>query len=330
MIYNIIHCEGRCAMTMNRPRLIAILLCGLIVLTLFYLLASATAPNRYRFVRSPAVLPVMAEPPSSLPKIEYEAAAPPARLALAGPEIAPTAAPGVAFNYRYAFRLPAQRIAAVQERHAQMCERLTVARCRITGMLYRVVDDRTIEAMLALKLDPAIARLFGRQGVEAVVRAEGMLTESEISGSDAAGAIRAAGRSLAELEAELARNQARLGQRLSAEERAGLENEAQMLRGQIRALRESREAQQESLATTPMTFRYGSGDLVPGFAERPTLGQALARSGDNFLAGATMLLIVLVTLLPWLIALALGGWVFRAVWRRLPPPATPAESPGAI
>ena len=321
-------------MTMNRPRLIALLLCGLIVLMLFYLLVKATAPNPYRSMRNPVALdvqvPAMPAAPPSLPKVEYEPAEAPARIALAGAGIAPTAAPGVAFAYRYAFRLPARGIAAVQEQHAQMCERLTVVRCRITGMLYRVVDDRTIEAMLALKLDPAIARRFGRQGVEAVARAEGMLTESEISGSDAAGPIRAAGRSLAELEAELARLQARLGRRLPAEERAGLENEAQMLRSQIRALRESRETQQESLATTPMTFRYGSGDLVPGFAERPSLRQALARSGDNFLAGATMLLIVLVTLLPWLVALALGGWIFRSVWRRLPPPPASVESVGTV
>jgi hypothetical protein len=34
---------------------------------------------------------------------------------MAAPGIAPTAAPGVAFNYKYAFRLPAERISGVQE-----------------------------------------------------------------------------------------------------------------------------------------------------------------------------------------------------------------------
>ena len=42
---------------------------------------------------------------------------------------------------------------------------LGVARCRITGMRYRVVNENDIEAMLAFKLDPAIARRFGQQGV---------------------------------------------------------------------------------------------------------------------------------------------------------------------
>lgn len=63
-----------------------------------------------------------------------------------GPNVGVTAAPGVAFNYQYAFRLAPTRIAEVQEQHAQMCERLTVARCRITGMFYRVNKITTSRA----------------------------------------------------------------------------------------------------------------------------------------------------------------------------------------
>jgi hypothetical protein len=76
----------------------------------------------------------------------------------AGPRVSVTAAPGVAFNYDYTFRLPAQRISAVQEQHAQACEKLGVNRCRITGLRYRLVSEREIEAMLSFKLDPSIAR----------------------------------------------------------------------------------------------------------------------------------------------------------------------------
>jgi len=252
----------------------------------------------------------------------------PASRAAAGPDVGPTAAPGVAFNYRYAFRLAAPRISEVQEQHAQMCERLTVARCRITGMHYRVVNDRDIEAMLAFKLDPSLARAFGRQGVEAVVRAEGMLTESEITGTDVGTSIRAAGRSLADLQADLARIEARLGQRIPSGERESLEYEAQQLRAQIRALRETRSEQQESLATTPMVFRYGSGDLVPGLAQRPTLKQALQRAADNFLDGATMLLILVISLLPWALALALIWAIVRTVRRRWFPKKE-AETPAS-
>ncbi|HEY5711169.1 MAG TPA: hypothetical protein VIT38_04665, partial [Allosphingosinicella sp.] len=88
--------------------------------------------------------------------VAAEASGAQSRAAAGGPNVGPTAAPGVAFNYHYAFRLAAPRIAQVQEEHAQMCERLTIARCRITGLLYRYIDERNIEARLELKLDPAI------------------------------------------------------------------------------------------------------------------------------------------------------------------------------
>ena len=39
-----------------------------------------------------------------------------------GPDVAVTAAPGVAFNYRYAVRLEADRIQPVMEQHAAFCE----------------------------------------------------------------------------------------------------------------------------------------------------------------------------------------------------------------
>ena len=234
----------------------------------------------------------------------------------AGPNVGPTAAPGVAFNYRYAFRLAAPRIAEVQERHAQMCEQLTVARCRITGMHYRVVNEGDIEAMLAFKLDPAAARHFGREAIGVVVQHEGMLTESEISGVDVGTSIRAAGRSLAELEAELARIEVRLRQGVRGDERSRLDYEAQQLRAQIRAVRESRDTQQESLATTPMVFRYGSGDRVPGFAPRPTLRQALGDAGESFLDGAYILLRIVIALLPWALALGLLAWIAAIIRRR--------------
>jgi hypothetical protein len=250
--------------------------------------------------------------------------------AAAGPNIGPTAAPGVAFNYRYAFRLAAPRIAQVQEEHAQMCERLAVTRrCRITGMRYRVVNDRDIEANLQLKLDPAVARLFGRSGVEAVTRAEGMLTLSEISGTDVGTAIRAANRSIAEMTADLARIEAQLRRPgLGGDQKAELEYQAAQLRDAIRANRDTREQQQESLATTPMVFEYGSGDLVPGFEQRPTVRQAMDRAIANFLEGATILLIILVTILPFALAAGLIWWVVvlvrRRWFRKTPATAEPA------
>ncbi len=245
------------------------------------------------------------------------------------PGLSVTAAPGVAFDYRYAFRLPSARIAAVQEQHAQACERLGLARCRITGAKYRVVGEREIEAMLAFKLDPTIARTFGKTGVEAVDKAEGMLVDAEITGTDAGAAIKAASRAEAELTNELRTLEQQLARAgLPGHERARLQMEAQGLRERLRGLRAGRTAQQESVATTPMAFHYGSGELIPGFDTRGPIRAAMARAGENFIAGVSTLLVVLITLLPWA-GLALAGWwlisLLRTRFAWLLPPR-PAEA----
>ena len=96
-----------------------------------------------------------------------------------------------------------------------------------------------------------------------------------------------------------------------------LESEAEALRQQIRALRGTREGQQQALATTPMTFRYGSGDLAPGPAQPTTLREALSDSGDDFMASLTFLLVVLVRLAPWMVGALLAWALVRYVRRRL-------------
>jgi len=183
-------------------------------------------------------------------------------------------------------------------------------------MRFRVLSDRDVEAMLAFKLEPSIARRFGRAGADLVSRSEGMLIDSEISGTDVGTAIRASGRTIAELSEELERIEARLGQRgLSSAERTRLDYEAQELRRTIRAQQASREEQQESLATTPMVFTYASGALVPNLDSRPTFGRSAARAWDNFVEGIGILFIIFVTLAPWALLALLGWGIFRLASR---------------
>lgn len=248
--------------------------------------------------------------------------------AAGGPNIAPTAAPGVAFNYNYSYALAAQRVVELQEAHSAMCERLTVARCRITGMRYEVLGPDDIRARLELKLDPAVARHFGREATGAVLQAGGELTESEISGVDAGSQIRQAGTDIERLRADLARIEQQLaGRTLEPEERPELQAQAAQLREQIRALGDQRQAQQESLATTPMVFNYGSGDLVPGYRPPQSLGEALGEAWADFREGATVLLTFLIRAFPWLFALFLLGLAALFVRRRWWPQAKPKAAP---
>ena len=287
-----------------------------------------TPPNRAPSTRTYDVSSNTAAAPPAPASVAAEGAAD-AQRAAGGPNISPTAAPGVAFNYNYSYALAWQRVAVVQERHAAMCEELTVARCRITGMHYRVLGPGDIEARLELKLDPAIARNFGSRASAAVLQADGMVTETEISGVDAGSQIRQATTDIGRLQADLARIQQRLAGRIGDEERAELQAQAEQLREQIRALGDQRQTQQESLATTPMVFNYGSGDLVPGYRPPQSLGEALGKAWADFKEGATAVLAALIRAAPWLITLLLIGLAALFVRRRWFPKAkaAPETSP---
>ena len=246
------------------------------------------------------------------------------------PGVAPTAAPGVAFSYRYSFRLPGVAIAPVQEEHAQACEKLGVARCRITAMHYEQDGEDHVGATLSFKLDPALARAFGREGIEAVKRAEGELTEADITGTDVGSEIEAAARGQAQLADELRRIEQQLARPgLSSSERVELQQQAQTLRGGLRSGQTEQAGRRAQLATTPVHFAYRAGDT------RGELAQALEQAGETFVTGVTTVLIVLVFLLPWAAALVLLWLAWRWIRRRIPvlapipgetAPVTPPEA----
>lgn len=274
--------------------------------------------------------PALREEPASFNAAE-EAVAPTAAdsSSPAGPRppgVAPTAAPGVAFNYRYAFRLPAENIGRVQEEHAQACEKLGVEHCRITAMTYTDDGDRHVEAQLAFKLDPALARTFGRDGIAAVTKAQGELLRAAITGTDVGSEIAAAARGQAQQADEVRRIEQQLARPgLSSGERIELQQQLQSLRESIRAGLAEQTGRRQQLASTPVVFDYRAGKTGS------RLERALADAGDNFAGAATTLLIVLVTLLPWLVALILIGLAVRWAARRFPiggrPPARDEATP---
>lgn len=250
-----------------------------------------------------------------------EAMAPPGIVAdhnVGPPNISPAAAPGVAFAYRYAFRLPADQIATVQERHAQACEKLGIDRCRITGMRYRLVNDKDIAAMLAFKLEPTLARQFGKDGIATVKAAEGMLVDSEITGEDAGSAISAARRAEARLRDERTEIEARLKQAgLSRGERERLSSRIEEITRSLAASEAGRDEKAESLATTPMVFDYGSGELVPGFDNRSPIAKAFATAGQMLVGAVATMIVIAGALLPIAILLAFAFIAWRAVRPRV-------------
>lgn len=271
--------------------------------------ASSAPPSAVAPMAPPAPPPPVAPPPLASTSSRTEQSADGA-----GPNVSVTAAPGVAFNYRYSYRLANARIQAAQEAHAQRCEKLTVARCRITGMRYSLVNERDITASLELKLDPVIARQFGKDATKVVTDAQGMLVDQQITGTDMAPTIEGANRGRAALQDELDRINRELARPgLTNLDRDRLLSEANGVRAQMRGLAEQRTAAEETLATTPMAFYYGSGQMVPGFDDERPIAQALERGGANFKGAIGFLIIAGATLLPWALLAGLLVWL----WRRL-------------
>ncbi len=228
----------------------------------------------------------------------------PAEMA-ASPNVSPSAAPGVAFNYRYAFRVPDAQISGVQEEHAAACETLGLSRCRITGMQYTLEDEDEVRASLAFKLDPTIARKFGKDAIASVTKAKGILVDQQVQGVDIGSEISASQRRSADVSSNLDRIEKRLAAGgMKDRERTELQEQAARMREQLSAETDTRRTGEASLATTPMEFSYSGGEGIPGFGRGNPIADAWDSAVSSFAMMASFVLIALGLLAPWLL---LGG-----------------------
>ena len=232
------------------------------------------------------------------------------------PGINVTAAPGVAFRYAYTFRAPAPRISAVQEAHAAACERLGIARCRITAMRYARNSDNRIDASLGFRLAPELARAFGRDGIKAIEAAEGMVLTAQIDGDDAGARIE----QLAGERETAATERVTIDSRTvgtTGEARAELERQRADSVAAARRADVGVAAQRAALAATPVTFAYVSGQAVRSFdaASPLTYAADLAIASARWTFGTTLALLG-VALPPLMLAL-FGFWAwsrFARAW----------------
>lgn len=223
-----------------------------------------------------------------------------------------TAAPGVAFSYTYGFRLPDKEIAAVQEKHAAACEKLGVARCRVTGMRYERFGEGQVQARLDVALDPATARQFGRDAITAVEAIEGVLSSAVIGGTNADGAITLSQRRSAELAERIQRLEARLrASGLTQPELLTLQEQVNLLRATLARESQARADGEAQLALTPMSFAYEGMSAAAG----PGLGNPFAGASSLLMHSTSTVLWFLLTLLagglPWLLLL----FILVKAWR---------------
>ncbi|MGN6691882.1 MAG: DUF4349 domain-containing protein [Sphingopyxis sp.] len=243
----------------------------------------------------------------------------------AGPDVALNAAPGVAFDYSYTFRLADDRIAKVQDEHAAACETLGVQHCRIVDVRYQLNDEKLVEAQTQFKLDPGIARKFGANALASVEKAEGVLADASVNGEDVGTEILASQQRSAGSEVEIARLEERVKQGgLDKRERAELLSQIAALRGQLGDERQSRRAGEARIAWTSVAFNYASDGGLPGIGRENPFSNAWTTLLGS---GGTLLSVILVAgaaILPWALLAALVAFLWRRFRGRPTEPPTPA------
>lgn len=243
------------------------------------------------------------------------------------PDVNVTAAPGVAFSYAYLYTLPPANIVRVQEIHAQACERLGVAKCRITGMTYNVRSAEDVDGSLQLKLAPALARAFGREGTKAVDALDGMLSSAAIKGTDVGSKIESSDASTATLARDRKALDEQIAMSRSDREKAELIRQRAALESQRRDLAGDVRSQQELLASTPVSFDYHAGTSIRSLHASTPLKRAADTALASIEATLSFVLQTAAVLLPPLLAIALlwllWQWRGRRIWAWLRGPKAP-------
>jgi hypothetical protein len=217
--------------------------------------------------------------------------------------VSPSVAPGVAFQYRYDFRVPGDSIEAVQDEHAAACETLGLSRCQITSLNFQQGEEGYPEGRMEFLLDPSIARKFGRDAIASVEKAEGVVANSNVSGENVGSEIATSQVRSAGIEAEVKRIEERLSAKgLANDERVELRRRAEELRDMLGGEKEARRGGEKRLATTPVVFDY-SGNM--GIGGAGAFGDAWSASSSSMTTMMALLMMLAGVVLPWLLPVGL-------------------------
>jgi Domain of unknown function (DUF4349) len=235
---------------------------------------------------------------------------------------APPVAPQIAYSYTLGYRLAADRIAAVQQSHVALCDRLGAARCHIAAMTRSAGPDGGVQAALTLVVEARLARAFEDRLDGAVAGAGGRASDRGVEAEDlskqivdTAAKVRGKEALTARLLILLQKRDGKVGELVEAERAyAQAQEELDGARSWLVEMR-------GRVAMSKIDISYDGAAPAVDSARKP-LRDALAAAGEVLGASAARLLTFLVAALPWALALALVAWLLRRRgWRlRLPRP----------
>jgi hypothetical protein len=236
-----------------------------------------------------------------------------------------SAAPQIAYSYTYGYRLSTGTIAAVQQKHMALCDKLTPLRCRIVSMERASNEGDFSNAALSLQIDSKIARDFGVQLDKAATDAGGENSNRGINAEDLS-------KQMSDTAAKIKAKQALAGRLMAL-----LQNRAGKVGELVEAERAFAEAQEEldaarswmaemqgRVSMSKIDIRYSSTTPTGGGFWRP-IRDSVASAGQTLGGSISALVTFVVIALPWallvwgLIRFARWrGWKMRWPWRKQP------------
>ena len=259
----------------------------------------------------PSPPPVVPASPS-LPSLEH-GEPPEAR------SVATETAPRIAYTYGYRFRLAADRVAALQERHLALCRQLGDLRCRIVALHRaeqrpdpRATRDQPAEAAASLQLQiiAPLAERFGQTLTESGRDAGAGTPDRTIAADDVS-------RQMVDSEARI-RTRETLIRRLSTllETRSGNIEQAVQAERAINQAQEELDAARNWLADTrgrvamsKFEIVYEAG-LAPADSRNP-LAVSMERIGAVTTQSFAVILLIAGVALPWLLIGLFVAWAAR-------------------
>jgi hypothetical protein len=237
--------------------------------------------------------------------------------------------PQIAYTYTIGYSLGAARVGEVQRRHVALCDSLGPARCRLVSMHRDSGDGGATQAALSLLVDARIARSFQDRLDAAAAGSGGSVSSRGIEAEDlskqmvdTAAQVRGKEALAQRLLALLQTHNGKVGELVEAEKAyADTEEELDAARSWLAEMR-------GRVTMSKIDISYAGAVAETRSAWTP-LGEALSDAGRAIGSSAAKLVTLLLTLLPWLLFLALLLWIVRRRgWRlRLRWPRRRASGP---
>jgi hypothetical protein len=231
-------------------------------------------------------------------------------------EALPVSLPRIAYSYGYTFRLAADAVPTVQERHLEMCRQLGPARCRVVNLQRSAPSGEYMTAATTLQVGAPIAQAFGRRLVASAAEQGAENIDRSISGEDLS-------RQMIDTEARIRTREA-LIRRLTVllETRSGNIQQAVEAERAISTAQEELDAARGWLAEmrtrvdmSTFNLSYQSGAPLGGGMSDP-IREAWGEVGSVFARSVAALILLVGILLPWLIVGAGVFFLVRSLRRR--------------